>query len=47
MERDHPDGDGVPRDDWLMATMEWEGGIPATVAEFPDTDEPEERSDGE
>ena len=49
MEYDDPDDDGVPSDpydEWLMATMAWEGGLPPPVTEVPDGDEPEDRPDG-
>lgn len=49
MEHDDPDDDGVPNDPWdefLMATMAWEGGLPQLVAKAPEDDEPEKIPDG-
>ncbi len=50
MERAHPNDDAVPCDPWdlwLMATMEWEGGISGTTAaKCPDPDEPEKLPTG-
>jgi len=47
MEHDHPDDDGDPWDLWLMATMEWEGGIPESAAKPADPDVAEKCPDGE
>ena len=46
MEHDEHDDPDDPYDEWLMATMAWEGGLPQPVAELPDIDEHEQRPDG-
>ena len=48
MEHDHAAHDGVPSDpydEFLMATMAWEGGLPQPVADGPDPDAPEHDPD--